>query len=223
MLLEVLRTRTWRLTMQTTILCSPSSWSGRCGAAEILLRRSRTILRDYRQLVPKDKARDTASIWPYHCTSERPCRATTAFAHLTPNTEREHEGHKENTYSTQKIEQFQAGHNDALMMCSTVIEQATKNPKRFDRIFREYFPFSERQLIIGEYAETVISIMAATREIPSLTGYSQVCSKPSSTPTVKAKATPSSKTSTLWTTTRSPRISRISGVRRAMPPPGRSR
>jgi hypothetical protein len=39
----------------------------------------------------------------------------------TPNTEREHEGHKENTYSTQKIEQFQAGHNDALMMCSTVI------------------------------------------------------------------------------------------------------
>jgi hypothetical protein len=137
----------------------------------------------------------------------------------TPNTEREHQGNKENTFSAQEIEQFQEGHNDALMMCSTVIEKATKNPKRFDRIFREYFPFNERQLIIGEYAETVISIMAATCEISSLTGCSQVCSKPFSTPTVKAKATPSSKISTLWTTTRSPRISRISGVRRAMPLP----
>ena len=72
----------------------------------------------------------------------------------TPNTLRINQEtyEPENTYTAQQIEQFQEGHNDALMMCRTVIEQATKTPDRFNRIFRAYFPFSDRKLIIGEFA-----------------------------------------------------------------------
>ena len=81
----------------------------------------------------------------------------------TPNTLRTNKETKEseNTYTAQQIEKFQAGHNDALMMCRTVIEEATKStPDRFDRIFREYFPFSDRQLVIGKYKATALLSMS---------------------------------------------------------------
>lgn len=67
----------------------------------------------------------------------------------TPNTEREWQGKMENTFTAQHIAQFQEGHSDVLMMCNMVVRVATKNPGRFNRIFREYFPFGDRQLIIG--------------------------------------------------------------------------
>lgn len=37
-------------------------------------------------------------------------------------------GDPKNIYTTPQIEQFQAGHKDALMMCETVIESSTKPP-----------------------------------------------------------------------------------------------
>lgn len=63
----------------------------------------------------------------------------------------------ENTYTTQQMEQFQAAHNDVLMMCRMVIKEATDSPARFDRIFRQYFPFSDRQLVISMYTSTCIT------------------------------------------------------------------
>lgn len=77
------------------------------------------------------------------------------FGAHTPNTMREFKGVQENTYTTQQMEQFQQGHNDALMMCNIVIQEANANPPdRFDRIFREYFEFSDRQLVIGQHTVT---------------------------------------------------------------------
>lgn len=77
------------------------------------------------------------------------------FGAHTPNTMREFKGVQENTYTTQQTEQFQQGHNDALMMCNIVIEEANANPPdRFDRIFREYFESADRQLVIGQYTVT---------------------------------------------------------------------
>lgn len=115
----------------------------------------------------------------------------------TPNTLRKNleTGESENTYTAQQIEQFQAGHNDALWLCKTVIEEATNKPDRFDKIFRQYFPFSDRQLVIGKYLATTLSGTS------QLTEYMQMCSKPFSTPMVKAKVAQSSETSTSWTTT----------------------
>jgi len=101
----------------------------------------------------------------------------------------------ENTYTTQQMEQFQAAHNDALMMCRTVIKEATDSPARFDRIFRQYFPFSDRQLVISEYTST------ASSSTSQLTKFAQMCSSLSSAPTTKAKAIRNSKTLTSWTTT----------------------
>jgi hypothetical protein len=110
----------------------------------------------------------------------------------TPNTLRrnQEDGHSENTYSTQEMEQFQAAHNDALMICRTVIKEATESPARFDRIFRQYFPFRDRQLVIGIYTFTALPSTS------QLTKCTQMCSEPSSAPTTKAKATRSSKTLT---------------------------
>ena len=80
----------------------------------------------------------------------------------TPNTLRTNKETKEseNTYTTQQMEQFQAGHSDVLMVCETAVEEATKTPDRFNKIFRQYLPFSDRQLVIGKYTDTALLSMS---------------------------------------------------------------
>jgi hypothetical protein len=138
----------------------------------------------------------------------------------TPNTQRDYQGIKENTYNAQQIEQFQEGHSDALMMCNMVVREATRNPNRFDRIFREYFPTSDRQLVIGEYAITEMLMIVVIASTLRLTEYSQMCSKRSLTLTGTRKAIQNSKILTLWTTSYSQRAIRSSIAHAAMPPPG---
>jgi hypothetical protein len=58
-------------------------------------------------------------------------------------------GKPENTYTRQQMDQFQQGHLEALLLCSKVIEASTREKARFDRIFGEYFPAADRELILG--------------------------------------------------------------------------
>lgn len=60
-------------------------------------------------------------------------------------------GKPENTYTVQQMDQFQQGHKEALMLCSKVIEASTRQAVRFNRIFGEYFPATDRELILGLY------------------------------------------------------------------------
>lgn len=59
---------------------------------------------------------------------------------------------KDNTYTTQQMEQFYQGHVDTLRMCSDVVQEAADNPTRFDRIFREYFDPADRDLVIRKFS-----------------------------------------------------------------------
>ena len=69
----------------------------------------------------------------------------------TPTTLRTNKetGESENTYTTQQMDQFQQGHMEVLMICRTVIEASTREVDRFNRIFGEYFPAADRQLVLG--------------------------------------------------------------------------
>jgi hypothetical protein len=68
-----------------------------------------------------------------------------------PNTLRVNKetGKQENTYKAQEMDQFQQGHMEVLMLCREVIEASTRQADRFDRIFGEYFPAADRELILG--------------------------------------------------------------------------
>lgn len=68
-----------------------------------------------------------------------------------PNTLRVNEyTHKqENTYSTREMDQFQQGHLEALRICRIVIEASTRQADRFNRIFREYFDPTDRELVLS--------------------------------------------------------------------------
>lgn len=48
-------------------------------------------------------------------------------------------------------DQYLDAHIDALHLCSVVIEQATRDPNRFDKIFREYFKPDDRELVLGKH------------------------------------------------------------------------
>jgi hypothetical protein len=57
---------------------------------------------------------------------------------------------KFNTYTVEEMDKFRAAHIDALNICSVVINEATRNPKRFDKVFREYFSLEDRKLVLGK-------------------------------------------------------------------------
>lgn len=69
----------------------------------------------------------------------------------TPNTLRMNKetGEPENTYTAQQIDQFQQGHMEALMLCRKVIEASTRQADHFGRISGEYFPTTDRELILS--------------------------------------------------------------------------
>lgn len=55
----------------------------------------------------------------------------------------------ENTYTAQQMDQSQQGHMEALELCQNVIEASTCQADRFNRIFGEYFPATDRELVLG--------------------------------------------------------------------------
>lgn len=69
----------------------------------------------------------------------------------TPNTMRTNQETRkpENTYTAQQMDQFQQGHMEALMLCQNVIDASICQTDRFNRIFGEYFPATDLELIIG--------------------------------------------------------------------------
>jgi hypothetical protein len=56
----------------------------------------------------------------------------------------------DNTYTVEQMDQFLEGHIDALQLCRVAIKQSTKNPTRFDKVFREYFDPNDRALVISK-------------------------------------------------------------------------
>jgi hypothetical protein len=54
-------------------------------------------------------------------------------------------------FSIERRDKFLDAHIDALHLCSVVIEQATRNPDHFDKIFREYFKPDDREIVLGKY------------------------------------------------------------------------
>ena len=69
----------------------------------------------------------------------------------TPNTQGTNQETRmpENTYTAQQMDQFQQGHMEALELCQNVIEASTCQADRFNRIFGEYFPATDRELVLG--------------------------------------------------------------------------
>ena len=57
----------------------------------------------------------------------------------------------DNTYTVEQMDQFLEGHIDALQLCRVAIKQSTKNPARFDKIFRQYFRPNDRELVISKF------------------------------------------------------------------------
>lgn len=70
------------------------------------------------------------------------------YEHPTPRTDLNH-------YTVGKMDRFLQGHIDALHICSAVIEQATCNPDRFDRIFGEYFRPEDRRQVLGKSPDSL--------------------------------------------------------------------
>ena len=66
------------------------------------------------------------------------------YQHPIPNT------NVDNTYTVEQMDQFLEGHIDALQLCRVAIKQSTKNPTRFDKVFREYFDPNDRALVISK-------------------------------------------------------------------------
>ena len=58
---------------------------------------------------------------------------------------------EENYIHIELRDQYLDAHIDALHLCSVVIEQATRDPNRFDKIFREYFKPDDRELVLGKH------------------------------------------------------------------------
>lgn len=108
----------------------------------------------------------------------------------TPTTLRTNKetGESENTYTTQQMDQFQQGHMEVLTMCRTVIEASTREVDRFNRIFGEYFPPADRQLVLG--FSPLLRYMILVQITDSLQTFSNQYSAP------KAKAIRNSQTST---------------------------
>jgi hypothetical protein len=75
---------------------------------------------------------------------------TRPYSHPIPSTD---DGNP-NTYTVQRMDQFREGHVDAMYICSVVIEQATRNSARFDRIFGEFFQPADRELVLSELPQT---------------------------------------------------------------------
>jgi hypothetical protein len=67
-----------------------------------------------------------------------------SYKHPIPNT------NVDNTYTVEQMDQFLEGHIDALNICSVVIKEATRNAKRFDKIFRQYFNADDRNFVLGK-------------------------------------------------------------------------
>lgn len=57
----------------------------------------------------------------------------------------------DNTYTVEQMDQFLKGHVDALQLCRVAIKQSTKNPARFDKIFRQYFAPKDHALVISKF------------------------------------------------------------------------
>jgi hypothetical protein len=78
---------------------------------------------------------------------------------FTPNTLRINGETKksENTYTAQQMDQYQQGHLEALFICKTVIDASTRQVDRFDRIFKEYFPMADRQLVLGLFRAAILN------------------------------------------------------------------
>ena len=68
-----------------------------------------------------------------------------AYQHPIPKT------NVDNTYTVEQMDQFLGGHIDALQLCRVALKQSTKNPTRFDKIFREYFDPNDRALVISKF------------------------------------------------------------------------
>lgn len=68
-----------------------------------------------------------------------------AYQHPVPKT------NIDNTYTVEQMDQFLEGHIDALQLCRVAIKQSTKNPTRFDKVFREYFDPNDRALVISKF------------------------------------------------------------------------
>jgi len=75
---------------------------------------------------------------------------TRPYSHPIPSTD---DGNP-NTYTVQEMDQFREGHVDAMYMCSVVIEQATRNSARYNRIFGEYFQPADRELVLSQSPQT---------------------------------------------------------------------
>ena len=58
---------------------------------------------------------------------------------------------KDNTYTSQQMDQYLEAHTDALHICSVITEQAERKTDRFERIFRQYFKPDDRELVVGKY------------------------------------------------------------------------
>ena len=56
----------------------------------------------------------------------------------------------DNTYTVQQMDQYLQSHIDAMAISLIVIEQATCDRDRFDRIFRQYFKPEDRRPVLGK-------------------------------------------------------------------------
>jgi hypothetical protein len=55
------------------------------------------------------------------------------------------------TYTLEQRDKMLEAHIEALHLCSVVIDQATRNPDRFDKVFRAYFNPGDRELVLSKY------------------------------------------------------------------------
>lgn len=55
------------------------------------------------------------------------------------------------TYTLEQRDKMLEAHIEALHLCSVVIDQATRNPDRFNKVFRAYFNPGDRELVLSEY------------------------------------------------------------------------
>lgn len=55
------------------------------------------------------------------------------------------------TYTLEQRDKMLEAHIEALHLCSVVIEQATRNPDRLNKVFRGYFNPGDRELVLSKY------------------------------------------------------------------------
>jgi hypothetical protein len=90
------------------------------------------------------------------------------YGHPVPRTD-------SNTYTVGEMDQLLQGHIDALHICSVVIEQATCDPDRFDRIFGQYFRPEDRRQVLGKSPD---SLQVKNKCRGLVTDSPQMCSRP---------------------------------------------